>query len=125
MDSQANGRIFYKIASGDPEHQFNVNRASGWISVAAPLDRESIFSYNLEIVALDEGIPQRSGSVSVNIDVMDANDNPPLFVETNHTAYVQVGKEVMDWLMIRIVVLFYSILFYFFIFIDIFVLIDF
>ncbi|XP_063848744.1 fat-like cadherin-related tumor suppressor homolog isoform X3 [Scylla paramamosain] len=92
MDSQANGRISYEIASGDPERQFTVNRVSGWISVAAPLDRESVSSYNLEIVALDHGIPQRSGSVSVYVEVSDANDNPPLFVETNHTAYVQEDK---------------------------------
>lgn len=90
MDSLANGRIFYEIASGDPERQFKINRMNGWISVAAPLDRETVPSYNLEVVALDQGIPQRSGSVSVNIEVSDANDNPPLFVETNHTAYVQV-----------------------------------
>ena len=90
MDSQANGMITYEIASGDPDRQFTVNRVSGWISVAASLDRESVASYNLEIVALDQGIPQRSGSVSVYVEVSDANDNPPLFVETNHTAYVQV-----------------------------------
>lgn len=103
MDSQANGKIFYEIASGDPEHQFKINRESGWISVAAPLDRESVSSYNLEIVALDQGIPQCSGSLSVYVEVSDANDNPPLFVETNHTAYVQVQESITtDWLLVGV-----------------------
>lgn len=90
LDSMANGRVTYGIARGDPEHQFRIDQQSGWISVAGPLDRESVASYNLEVIALDQGIPQRSGSVMVNIEVSDANDNPPLFIETNHTAYVQV-----------------------------------
>lgn len=90
LDSLVNGRITYGIASGDPNHQFRIDQLSGRISVAGPLDRESTASYNLEVIALDQGIPQRSGSVMVNIEVSDANDNPPVFVETNHTAYVQV-----------------------------------
>lgn len=94
LDSLANGRITYGIASGDPNHQFRIDQLSGWISVAGPLDRESTASYNLEVIALDQGIPQRSGSVMVNIEVSDANDNPPVFVETNHTAYVQEDKPV-------------------------------
>nr|XP_053631087.1 fat-like cadherin-related tumor suppressor homolog isoform X2 [Cherax quadricarinatus] len=94
LDSLANGRITYGIANGDPNHQFRIDQLSGWVSVAGPLDRESIASYNLEVIALDQGIPQRSGSVMVNIEVSDANDNPPVFVETNHTAYVQEDKPV-------------------------------
>ncbi|KAG7169023.1 fat-like cadherin-related tumor suppressor-like, partial [Homarus americanus] len=94
LDSQANGRITYGIANGDPNHQFRIDQLSGWISVAGPLDRETVASYNLEVIALDQGIPQRSGSVMVNIEVSDANDNPPIFVETNHTAYVQEDKPV-------------------------------
>ncbi|XP_064094852.1 fat-like cadherin-related tumor suppressor homolog isoform X3 [Macrobrachium nipponense] len=94
LDSLGNGRITYGIANGDPDHQFRIDQLSGWISVAGPLDRESVPSYELEIIALDQGIPQRSGSVMLNIEVSDANDNPPVFVETNHTSYVQEDKPV-------------------------------
>ena len=95
LDSLGNGRITYDIASGDPENQFRIDQLSGWIAVAGPLDRESVASYELEVIALDQGIPQRSGSVMLNIEVSDANDNPPVFVETNHTSYVQVGYDLL------------------------------
>lgn len=78
--------------------QFHVDQYSGWISVARPLDRESIPSYTIDVIAMDKGIPQRSGTVSVYIEVMDANDNPPVFVIANNTAYVQVILFTLDCL---------------------------
>lgn len=46
----------------------------------------------LEIHAKDSGLPQLTGSVLVNIEVTDVNDNPPRFSEDNYTAVVQVNK---------------------------------
>ena len=51
-----------------------------------PLDRESSASFSLEVLALDQGVLQRSGSVLLHVDVTDANDNPPRFAQANHTA---------------------------------------
>ena len=89
QDSGSNSKISYSIAHGDAKKQFRVDPYSGWISVANPLDRETTQTYKLEVLALDQGIPQRSGSVIVFIKVSDANDNAPVFVESNRTAYVQ------------------------------------
>ena len=57
------------------------------------LDREMISSYVLEIEASDHGVPVRSSTVLVNIDITDANDNPPMFTEENYTVYVQEDKD--------------------------------
>ena len=92
QDSGKNSEISYSITRGDPKSQFRIDPVTGWISVAAKLDRETVASYTLEILALDHGIPQRSGTVMVYIDVTDANDNPPVFVNTVHSLYLQVSR---------------------------------
>jgi protocadherin Fat 1/2/3 len=47
----------------------------------------------LEVHARDSGIPVLSSFVMVNIEISDANDNPPLFTQSNYSAIVQVGKQ--------------------------------
>ena len=46
----------------------------------------------LEVHARDSGVPVLSSSVMVNIEISDANDNPPLFSQANYTAIVQVSN---------------------------------
>lgn len=51
-----------------------------------------IGNYVLEVHARDSGIPVLSSFVMVNIEVLDANDNSPLFSLSNYTAVVQEDK---------------------------------
>ena len=92
-DSGENGHVMYSIRSGDRKNQFEIDSQKGIIRVASGnLDREMISSYVLEIEAADHGVPVRSSTVLVNIDITDANDNPPMFAEENYTVYVQEDK---------------------------------
>lgn len=45
------------------------------------LDRESRSKYELTAEVRDQGTPFRSDHAVVDIQVLDANDNPPVFVE--------------------------------------------
>ncbi|XP_053734297.1 protocadherin gamma-A11-like isoform X2 [Synchiropus splendidus] len=58
-----------------------------------PLDREKQPHLNFKLIAVDGGTPQRSGSVNIDITVLDANDNVPIF---NQTVYkVSVMENVL------------------------------
>ncbi|NWJ08664.1 PCDGK protein, partial [Crypturellus undulatus] len=48
------------------------------------LDREEQRELHLVLTALDGGSPPRSASVQIHVDVVDANDNAPVF---NHSTY--------------------------------------
>jgi protocadherin delta 1 len=56
--------------------------------VAEPLDRESVDRYQLTVVATDGGTPPKTGSVDVVINVIDANDNIPLFDREEYDAII-------------------------------------
>lgn len=56
------------------------------IEVIKNLDYEMVKYYQLEILAKDGGIPQKSGNVTVHINVLDENDNFPMFTKSEYTA---------------------------------------
>uniref|UniRef100_A0A3B5KUN4 Si:ch73-379j16.2 n=1 Tax=Xiphophorus couchianus TaxID=32473 RepID=A0A3B5KUN4_9TELE len=50
-----------------------------------PLDREGKSEHNLVLTALDGGTPSRSGKLNLTINVLDANDNRPVFSKDIYT----------------------------------------
>ena len=50
-----------------------------------------ISNYRLEIHAVDSGSPQLTGSAFINVVILDVNDQPPQFDQSNYTAVVQVS----------------------------------
>uniref|UniRef100_A0A3B4YQ30 Cadherin domain-containing protein n=1 Tax=Seriola lalandi dorsalis TaxID=1841481 RepID=A0A3B4YQ30_SERLL len=52
------------------------------------LDREKQEEHRLTLTSFDGGNPQKSGSVKINVVVLDANDNAPVFSQTVYRATV-------------------------------------
>lgn len=94
LDSGDNGKVEFSIIKGDNLQQFDIDRATGYISVLDFLDREHISNYVLEVLAKDNGLPVLSRQILVNIEISDANDNPPMFTQENYTAIVQEDKAI-------------------------------
>ncbi|XP_037635340.1 protocadherin gamma-A11-like [Sebastes umbrosus] len=58
------------------------------IILQKPLDREEQPHLSFKLIAVDGGTPQRSGTVNIDITVLDANDNPPVFNQSVYRATV-------------------------------------
>ena len=83
-DSGRNGQIFYAILGDDKvESILTVGGQSGKVYNAKTLDFETIEmkSFNVTMVAVDNGYPQKSGIATVQITIVDENDNCPTFIE--------------------------------------------
>ncbi|KAM9332560.1 protocadherin Fat 3 [Pholidichthys leucotaenia] len=92
LDSQVNGRITYSILKGDRSNHFWIDPVAGLLKVNKRLDRELVSRYSLSVQAFDSGSPAMSSTVTVNIDISDVNDNPPVFTPLNSTAVIQLSQ---------------------------------
>ena len=88
-DEGNNAKVHYSIISGNIKGQFYIHSPTGVIDVINPLDYEMIREYNLRIKAQDGGRPPLiNGTGMVAVQVVDVNDNAPMFVSTPFQATV-------------------------------------
>ncbi|KAJ8368542.1 hypothetical protein SKAU_G00085700, partial [Synaphobranchus kaupii] len=64
---------------GDPAGDFRLDKSLGVLSTSRALDRERKARYALTVVAQDHGRPPLSSSTTVEVTVLDVNDNSPRF----------------------------------------------
>ncbi|KAH0945016.1 hypothetical protein HN011_005490 [Eciton burchellii] len=88
-DEGLNGDVFYSLEDGNQHGQFAIDEATGQISLARVLDRETSDVYLLTVVAHDAGLETRlSSSAIVRVEVLDENDNTPRFVDNESSISV-------------------------------------
>ncbi|KAJ8730776.1 hypothetical protein PYW08_002189 [Mythimna loreyi] len=88
-DSGLNGKVYYSITHQDPndsKRHFAINNITGVIHTLLPIDRESIDTFRITVVAYDRAEPpsaRLSAEKLVTVIVEDINDNAPVFVSMN------------------------------------------
>ncbi|XP_074650258.1 protocadherin-9-like [Tubulanus polymorphus] len=99
LDSGKNGIRRYRIQS--PSNTFGIKeyKTDSEISDVAlinlrKLDRETQSLYGVKVFAVDGGIPQQTGTLAVNIEVTDANDNRPVFRNSGYTVSIRENVAV-------------------------------
>ncbi|XP_008408015.1 cadherin EGF LAG seven-pass G-type receptor 2 isoform X5 [Poecilia reticulata] len=90
-DSGENSRLEYRLTETTPHFPFAINNSTGWIIVAAELDRESVDFYNFGVEACDHGYPVMSSSASISMTILDVNDNNPEF--TQKAYYMRLNED--------------------------------
>ncbi|XP_070695154.1 cadherin EGF LAG seven-pass G-type receptor 3 [Pempheris klunzingeri] len=85
-DVGENARITYFLEDNIP--QFRIDTATGAITLQAELDYEDQMTYTLAITAKDNGIPQKSDTTYVEVNVNDVNDNAPQFISPRYQGTV-------------------------------------
>ncbi|XP_029369135.1 protocadherin beta-15-like [Echeneis naucrates] len=62
------------------------DRKMPFLVLQKQLDREAVREHKLLLSAVDGGRPARSGTTEILIDVLDVNDNPPVFTQDVYSA---------------------------------------
>ena len=84
-DLGSNADITYTIVNNSIYSSwFHIDPSSGNIYATQFVDREKEASVNITVSARDKGVPSRETNVKVFFDVLDANDNPPMFRKSNY-----------------------------------------
>ncbi|XP_067141770.1 cadherin-23 isoform X2 [Centruroides vittatus] len=98
-DADLNRTLLYYL-EGNPEltRLVRLDRKSGEITANNKIDREVFAWLNLTVLATDNGVPPLTGTAQLFIQVLDENDNNPIFNEGPNEFYIpenaEVGQEV-------------------------------
>ncbi|XP_016142593.1 protocadherin gamma-A11-like [Sinocyclocheilus grahami] len=96
-DSGSNSVQTYKLSHNDNFRLEIKDREDGKIPILIlhkPLDREVTKNIKLVLTALDGGRPSKSGSIEILIDVLDINDNVPIFTKESYTVVLNENAPV-------------------------------
>uniref|UniRef100_A0A3P8YQN0 Cadherin domain-containing protein n=1 Tax=Esox lucius TaxID=8010 RepID=A0A3P8YQN0_ESOLU len=75
---------YHTVVSGGNENKWasflNINSENGNILALKSFDFETLKTFTFQVVATDSGIPSLSSNVTVNVFILDQNDNAPVIL---------------------------------------------
>ncbi|KFO85328.1 Cadherin-23, partial [Buceros rhinoceros silvestris] len=86
-----NGVVTYSI-EGPGAEAFKINKDSGLIKSRRRL--QSYERFNLTVVATDKGHPRLWGTTMLHIEVIDINDNRPVFIRPPNGTILHIKEEI-------------------------------
>ncbi|KAK5602881.1 hypothetical protein CRENBAI_021534 [Crenichthys baileyi] len=88
-DSGDNGKVTLTLSPKSP-FKLNPSISEHYSLVTnSPLDRENNSHYNVKITATDSGKPPLTSEKTIVVELLDVNDNPPLFSQPSYAVYVK------------------------------------
>lgn len=93
-DEGKNAQVFLEIVGGNEGGEFHINPDTGMLYTAETLDAEHKAFYTLTVSAIDQGNAgtRKQSSAKVKINVMDTNDNDPLFDPLEDVVWVDENE---------------------------------
>ncbi|KAM6116137.1 LOW QUALITY PROTEIN: protocadherin gamma-B5-like [Pterocles gutturalis] len=87
-DSGENGQVSCELSGEAPLSLVPSPGGSYKVVTASALDREQAAEHRVTVVARDRGRPALSSRTALVLEVLDVNDNAPVFEEAAYSAYV-------------------------------------
>ncbi|XP_034876998.1 cadherin-23-like [Mirounga leonina] len=91
QDEGPNGELAYSL-EGPGVEAFHVDMDSGLVTTKRPL--QSYERFNLTVVATDGGQPPLWGTTMLLVEVIDVNDNRPVFVRPPNGTVLHIREEI-------------------------------
>ncbi|KAG7266041.1 hypothetical protein CRUP_013770, partial [Coryphaenoides rupestris] len=87
-DSGENGKVQCSINDDIPFALRSTSNNFFSLVTDSDLDREKASEYNISVTCSDEGAPSLSSSVTIALQILDVNDNPPVFVHKSYEGHI-------------------------------------
>uniref|UniRef100_A0A7I4YRT8 Cadherin domain-containing protein n=1 Tax=Haemonchus contortus TaxID=6289 RepID=A0A7I4YRT8_HAECO len=101
-DTGLNGDLEYQIVQGNEGNHFAIEKTSSnraVLRLVLPLDYELRKIFKLTIEAKDQGVPPHVAITTIIVNVLNTNDNPPVFqranIEQEVSADLPVGYPIL------------------------------
>ncbi|KAI4901849.1 hypothetical protein NFI96_034596 [Prochilodus magdalenae] len=91
-DEGENGHVTYSLIGGNEDGHFYLER-SGHLYLNSSLNYESQHAYGLIVQASDSGVPSLSSTQTLTVEVLDVNDEAPVFERRVYVAAVAENRE--------------------------------
>ncbi|XP_015250310.1 PREDICTED: protocadherin gamma-C5-like, partial [Cyprinodon variegatus] len=92
VDSGDNGKVTLQLPKDIP-FKLKSSFSDNYVLIThGALDREQFTEYNVEITATDKGSPPMSSKKTVNVNITDVNDNPPVFTQSTYAVYLKENR---------------------------------
>ena len=96
MDIDENADIAYSVQTSTPANHFEIDTITGQIYTSRVLDREDIELYLLTILVIDHGNPPLNTTTQVNINILDTNDLPPVFIGVPYIFQIEENYQPIE-----------------------------
>lgn len=100
LDRDEGRNSYLEYSLFDPSKMFSLGPVDGLLRVVGKLDRETTANYSLEVTAKDRGDPPRSSKQVILVNVLDENDNSPMFDPKQYSASIaenaSIGASVLQ-----------------------------
>ena len=85
VDIENNAKVSYSILDNSANNAFvtswvNINQETGDIHALQSFNYEEMKTFQLQVKATDNGVPPLSSSTTVNVYILDENDNSPVIL---------------------------------------------
>ncbi|XP_030223913.1 protocadherin gamma-A2-like [Gadus morhua] len=87
-DSGENGQVKCSINDDIPFALRSTSTNFFSLVTDSDLDREKESGYNISVTCSDEGVPSLSSSVTIALQILDVNDNAPVFLKKTYEGYI-------------------------------------
>lgn len=90
-DLGVNRELQFSITAGNRKESFYIDGTSGELFLHRQLDYEELTTYSLNVTVTDGGTTSLSSTITFLVDVLDANDNAPVFTNTAIVRQIREG----------------------------------
>ncbi|XP_072256742.1 protocadherin gamma-B1-like isoform X28 [Pyxicephalus adspersus] len=93
LDSGRNGDVICQLYNTMPFKLLPISSSYYKLVTAESLDREIHSGYNITINCVDNGLPVLSSNKTIELMVMDVNDNSPVFEKMEYIIYIAENNQ--------------------------------